>query len=244
MNTEPRTAYPRVEKDLEVLRHAANYNRWLYTLCRPHLGTRILEIGSGIGNHTARLLLHGDVWATDCEDHYVAVLRRKFKDRSVAISKLSLDNWDGRLQEEVRAFRPDTVVCLNVLEHVEDDVASVGAMLDCLSPGGRLILIVPAMGLLFSKIDVNYGHRRRYDRARIEFIRGETGSTLLHLKHFNFVGALGWLWNYRIRGKEALMAGQIALFDRLVPFLAAAERRVPVPLGLSTIAVLGRGENV
>lgn len=241
---EAQTPFPLVERDLGALSHATNYNDWLYALCKPHIGSRILEIGAGIGNYTKHWLKHGEVYATDCEDYYVNCLRDTFRHAAVNVGKLSLDCWQEDARRDIAAFQPDTVVCLNVLEHIEDDVAAVRAMLACLSPGGKLILIVPALNWLYSQIDVSYGHHRRYSRHRIELIRGETHSVILRCKYFNSIGALGWLWSHRLLARASLSPSQIRSFDRVVPMLAKVEQRIPPPFGLSIVAVLARSERV
>ena len=243
MSMKGRTPYPSVEKDLEALGRAVNYNRWLYTLCKPYLGTRILEIGAGIGNYTKHWVRHGAVWATDCEDYYLDVLRSTFRMKAVRVSRLPLDNWTKEQRNEVRRFHSDSIVCLNVLEHVEDDVGSVAAMVDCISPGGRLIIIVPALAWLYSRVDANYGHTRRYDKRRLRLIRDKTHTRLLHLQYFNLLGTLAWLWNYKVLARPGLIERQVMVFDRLVPLLSRLERCTPPPFGLSLIAVLRKEDH-
>ena len=116
------TSFPQVAEDLETLSRAHNYHRWVHAAIQGALGRRIVEIGAGIGNYTGLLLEHGRVLAADPEPAYVAHLRRKFAgDERFEAMELTLGDWSAQTRADVRRFRPDTFVCLNVLEHVEQD---------------------------------------------------------------------------------------------------------------------------
>src|SRR5437879_6107128 len=126
---------------LERMAAAPRYNRWMYERLRPWVGRRVLEIGAGIGNMSAFLIDRDRVVLTDSEPYYLGRLRARYADRPhVTVAELRLPAADARLAAE----RLDTVVCLNVLEHIEDDRASLVAMHDLLAPRGRLILLVPS----------------------------------------------------------------------------------------------------
>src|SRR5262249_17893255 len=122
---------------VEVLRR---YNRFLWDLVRPFVGRRILEIGSGTGLMTRYLSGHGELTATDVDPQYVDLLQRTFSHspnvqvRHLDLAKLATD---GIPQQHF-----DTIVCSNVLEHIEDDGGALTAMRDVLVPGGRVVLIV------------------------------------------------------------------------------------------------------
>lgn len=234
-----RTLFPQVEEDLETLSHAVRYRQWLYRQIRGALGTRILEIGSGVGNYTEFLLRHGHVIATDMESHYVSELRSRFRDEPrVRVEQLALEAWNAETLARCRALAVDTVVCLNVLEHVSDDRLAVRSMLGCLVPGGHLALIVPALPSLFCEIDRRYGHVRRYTRRGLVSLLGaEPSAVVVRCCYFNAFGVAGWWVNHVLLGRTQLPAGQVRLFDAiLVPLAAAAERVVPPPFGLSLVA--------
>src|SRR5204862_182599 len=129
---------------LERMAAAPRYNRWMFDRLRPWVGRRVLEIGAGIGNMSAFLVDQTRVERvvlTATEPDYLGRLRERFARRSqVSVAELRLPAVSPALVAE----RLDTVVCLNVLEHIEDDRASLRAMHDLLQPGGRLVLVVPA----------------------------------------------------------------------------------------------------
>src|SRR6266508_394475 len=120
---------------LERMAAAPRYNRWMFERLRPWIGRRVLEIGAGIGNMSAFLLDRERLILTDSEGFYLDRLRDRFAGRpQIKVAPLRLPAFDPALAAE----RLDTVVCLNVLEHIEDDRASLRAIRDLLAPGGWL----------------------------------------------------------------------------------------------------------
>jgi SAM-dependent methyltransferase len=240
---DKKTEFPAIERDLEILSHSANYLNWIYMLSHPFIGSRILEVGSGIGNYTEYLLKHGAVFASDMEDLYLERLKKRFGSYDILIDKVVLGQWSPDLKQRLKRFNPDTIICFNVLEHVQNDLSATRDMMEILSQNGNLILIIPALELLFSPIDRNYGHYRRYDRKRIIHTCRDVNADLRYFRYFNFVGFLGWIWNYKIMRKQSLNEGQVRMFDRLVPLISKAENYFRPPVGLSIIAVMQRGKN-
>ncbi len=216
-----------------------NYTKWQFSLCRPYVGKRTLEIGAGLGNYTHLLLKCGDVWPTDGDEYYVHKLRAQFSNIAVKVSQLRIGTLTTTDKEDIFRFRPDTIICMNVLEHVENDVDAVGELAGCLSAKGRLILLVPACPCLFSQIDREYGHYRRYDKRRIRTISSKTSAPCIHVQYSNPVGMIGWIWSHTLLRKRELGHWQVKAFDKLVPILALIQRIVPSPIGLSLLAVYG-----
>lgn len=232
------TTYPQVTEDLHVLSDARHYHEWLYSCIKGALGSRIIEVGAGIGNYTPFLLTHGAVRIAEPEPAYAGHLRRRFGAfGNLDVEQLALGAWTAETRARVREFRPDTFVCLNVLEHVVEDEAAVAAMYDCLEPGGHLALVLPALGWLFSALDERYGHYRRYGRAdAARLVRSLTGASIPRCHYLNAIAVPAWWINHVLLKREGLPKAQTKFFDRvLVPLAAAFERVVPVPFGLSLV---------
>ena len=130
------------------------------------------------------------------------------------------------------------MLCLNVLEHIEDDAAALRRMRDVLTPGGRAVLIVPASNSLYGEIDRGIGHYRRYDRSEIVQRMEQAGFTVEDASPFNVIGALGWYINSRLLRRTAVPGVQARLYDKLVPLFRLEEPFKP-SIGLS-ILVVGR----
>ncbi len=217
---------------------AQRYNRWMFQQLAPHIGQRVLEIGSGIGSLTRHLLGRELVIASDVNPQYVRILADTF-DRHTRVRAVPLDLGEFD-PAALAADRLDTVVCLNVLEHVEDDRAALARLHAALAPGGRLVLLVPAHQRLYGGIDRAIHHYRRYDRAElIERLR-RAGFAVERASFFNRLGALGWYVNSVVLRRRRLPGLQVRLQDILVPLLRA-ESALPLPFGLSLIAVARKG---
>jgi SAM-dependent methyltransferase len=218
---------------LERMAAAPRYNRWMYDRVRPWVGRRVLEIGAGIGNISAFLIDRDRVVLTDTEPYYLERLRARYGDRPhVSVAELRLPAPDARLAAE----RLDTVVCLNVLEHIEDDRGSLVAMRELLVPRGRLVLLVPALRALFGTLDEALGHFRRYVPDELSQKFRDAGFRLMHLEYFNLAGIPGWWLTGRVLRRRLIPTGALQWYDALVP-LFRLERLLPWRIGQSLIAI-------
>ena len=218
---------------LEQLSGATRYNRWMFDRLRRWVGRRVLEIGSGIGNLSAFLLDRERLVLTDTREEYLDRLRQRFAEhRNVAVERLYLPNEPGGLAGQ----RFDTIICLNVLEHVDDDRGSLVAIRGMLAPGGRLVLLVPALPALYGTMDRALGHHRRYKRRALGELLRATGYSVTHIEYFNLAGVPGWWLAGRVLRRPMIPAGSLKLYDALVP-LFRLERLLPWRVGQSLIAI-------
>jgi len=209
------------------------YNAWMFDRIRAWIGSRVLEIGSGIGNLSAFLVDRERLVLTDTREEYLARLRTRFANHSnISVVHLYLPHDD----RAVAGQRFDTIICLNVLEHVEDDITSLAAVRKPLEPKGRLVLLVPALPALYGSIDRALGHHRRYTRADLIAKLERAGFRLVHIEYFNLAGIPGWWWAGRVLQRQTIPAGSLKLYDTLVP-LFRLERLIPWRVGQSLIAV-------
>ena len=205
----------------------------MFERLRRWIGRSVLEIGSGIGNLSAFLLDRERLVLTDTREEYLTRLRRRFAGRSnVSVARLYLPDDDSA----VAGQRFDTVICLNVLEHVDDDISALQAIRRLLGPGGRLVLLVPALQALYGTIDRALGHHRRYKRDGLADLLRATGFKLAHIEYFNLAGIPGWWWAGRVLRRDTIPGGSLKLYDALVP-LFRLERFIPWRVGQSLIAI-------
>lgn len=218
---------------LERIATASRYNRWMFDRLRPWIGRRVLEIGAGIGNMSAFLVDRERVVLTDSEPYYLGRLRARFAARpEVRVAELRLPAVDAQL----RAERIDTVIGLNVLEHIEDDAATLRALHGLLEPGGRLVLLVPSLPALYGTLDEALGHFRRYAPNELTSKLSAAGFRLRHLEYFNLAGILGWWLISRVLRRRLIPAGALRCYEALVP-LFRLERLLPRRIGQSLIAI-------
>jgi glycosyltransferase involved in cell wall biosynthesis len=208
------------ELTLEILRRAVKYNAWVFDLVRPYLGRDVLEIGAGIGTMTRHFLRGHNVTATDISPGCLDRMRRDFAEYpQVRVEPLDISRPSAPGGE---AF--DSVVCLNVLEHIEDDVRALRHMHQRLRPGGRVVLYVPANPRLYCEIDRGVGHCRRYVLGELAEKLTAAGFRLVHARHHNLIGALGWWIQGRLLGKKVIAATDAGGFELVMPLARGLDR--------------------
>jgi glycosyltransferase involved in cell wall biosynthesis len=222
---------------LERMAALKHYNRWILDRFQKFMGQRVLEVGSGTGNMTRLLYGRDLIVATDMEPAYLHILRNRFRRQpTIKVAPLDLEKDDHKnlLEHEF-----DTVVCLNVLEHIKDDQGALERLHEVLVPGGRVLLFVPADQALFGTLDTQVGHHRRYSPESLEAVIRAAGFEVRQLSYHNVYGRFGWWMNGRVLKRRHLPGAQSRIFDFFVPLLRRLEGANPKK-GLSLVAVAER----
>ena len=228
---------PAGSETLEIMSAAPRFNRWQYERIAPYLGRRVCEIGAGIGNLSELVLADQRELAvlTDIDPYYREILRERFSSRpEVRVEGLTLP--DAEAAQHLREYRLDTVFALNVVEHIEDDLGALRSIAGMLSPGGRVVILVPAFQALYGSLDRELGHFRRYTRRSLTAVMQAAGFRMERAFYFNAIGCLAWWWNGRVRRIARIPVGQLRSFDRLVPLLRV-EDAISLPVGQSVIGI-------
>lgn len=221
---------------LRRMEKLAPYNAWLHDRFDAALGKRILEVGSGVGNQTRFFVDRERVVASDVEVHYVRELKAKFGNRSnvkIASYRFPLSEAD---RAELLAEEIDTIVCLNVLEHIEDDATTLADFASVLPKGGRLVLLVPSLKALYGSLDVHLHHYRRYEREDLRQLVSAAGLEVETVRFLNRPGVLGWWLNSRVLKRKVLPKGQLAAFRWILPLLKLEEKKEP-SFGMSLLVL-------
>jgi glycosyltransferase involved in cell wall biosynthesis len=222
-------------KILDSLAGTKRFNRWMADTVRPWLGSRVLELGAGIGNMSQHLSRGRKTYvASDIDEEHMARLRVRFRGRpNLEVCKCDLcDSTD---------FKPllggfDSVVCLNVVEHVKDDLGALRNIFSALKPGGRAIILVPQDQKAYGTLDEVLGHYRRYSEAQLRARMEEAGFEVERMLHFNRVTRPGWRFNGQVLKRRSFSRFQLRVFDTLVPLWRRIDRFFPWP-AVSVIAV-------
>jgi glycosyltransferase involved in cell wall biosynthesis len=224
-----------VEETLSKMNALETFNRHLFETIRPWLGERILEVGAGTGNITRFMLNRAEVSAADINPDSIERLREEF----AHFDGFAAETWDVSepAPAGIEGKTWDTVVCLNVLEHIEDDVRALRNMRERLEPNGRLVLLVPAHQALYSELDRGLGHFRRYEEAGLKAILQEAGFVVDETLQFNLLGMLGWFVNGRLLGRERLPVAQLGMYEMVAHVALPVERRLTLPFGLSIVMI-------
>lgn len=216
---------------------AKNYFAWQGRLVTRELGRRVVEVGCGLGNFTRMLLDRDAIVALDTEPACIDGIKARYPDQR-NLSAFVCDAGKADFPD-LRGFRPDSCVCLNVLEHIEDDRQALRNMASVLNPGGVIVLIIPAFESLYGPIDHHLGHYRRYSHGSIRKLSESVGMRVRKSHYMNAIGFFGWWANARIFKRTAQSEGQIEFFDRrVVPMLSRLESLAPPPFGQSLFIVL------
>lgn len=215
---------------------ASNYNRWIARQAREHLGRRIVDAGCGAGNITTLLTDRELVIGVEVWDEFFELLSRRFA-HTPNVELLQFDLTDPGVVDAVAEHRPDSAMCLNVLEHIEDDRLALRNITAPLPSGAAIFVLVPAFPLLFGEHDRLDHHLRRYKRRSFAETIAELPLEIEELRYMNLPGFFAWLLLGRVL-RRPLSEGQISLYDHLVPAISAVERRVSPPFGQSLVARL------
>lgn len=234
---------PKEQEHLEALsrmRALAPYYRWTHRLFEPWIGRRILDAGCGVGNFIEQVADDAElVLAVDLSPMNIEVLNQRFGGRdNVEVYQVDLDEQAKMLE----AKKPDTIVCLDVLEHVENDVALLDCFHQIIQPGGHLLIKVPACKWLFGSIDVASDHYRRYTPAELREKASRVGWEVVRVKYMNIFGVLPYWLKSRVTKKEANFSRtfkpwQLRVLRAAMPLLMTMDRLIGPPVGQSAILV-------
>ena len=217
---------------------ARRFNRWMADTLAPYIQGTVLEAGAGIGNLTAFLHRPGQSYiAAELEPEHLDALRARFPCRpGLTIARCDLLN-----PRDLRRYHSqiDTVVCLNVLEHIEDDVTALENLRLCLRCGGRAVILVPQGPRAYGTLDRVLHHCRRYTKPDLEDKIIIAGFRFENFIEFNRITFPGWILNSRILCRKTLSGAQLRLFDLLVPLWRRIDRFLPWP-STSLIAIASR----
>lgn len=209
------------------------YRRYQYDLIAPHCGRSILEVGAGLGEFAAQFDDVDRLIVTDVDPDAVAVLTRRFAGRSeVEVRQLEFEKPPALTQPV------SSVVAINVLEHIDDDVGALRSLATAVGPGGSLVLWVPGYQRLYGEFDRKVGHVRRYTPKTLAAAVLGAGLDVELVKPVNLLGGVAWWLAVRRGGTTSPNPKMVAVFDRfVVPVTKALERRVRVPFGQSVLCV-------
>ncbi|MDB4913424.1 MAG: hypothetical protein JWM95_1068 [Gemmatimonadetes bacterium] len=223
--------------ELEGLARARNYYRWLVGLFAPHLGERVLEIGAGTGTFASAILAARpaiSLTLVEPASNNLPILERRFA--GDARVKVVPGFFAGLGQDDAPM---DSVVLVNVLEHVEDAHALLRSAREALRPGGRMILLVPVGGtMLYGTMDEAFGHHRRFTAEAVRTLLEECHCRVSYQRYLNSVGVVPWFLLGRVLRRRSLSSVAIRIYDFLaIPMLRRLENSWTPRFGQSLFVV-------
>ncbi len=225
-----------VRDSLNKLSRMNKLNQWLFKTIEPFIGNRILEAGCGNGNITSFLNDRELVIAVDNDMKMIEdITKRLSKYKNLKFMKFDITN--DELVNSIKNNKIDTILCLNTLEHIENDIAVLNNFYHILEDKGKLVLLVPSIKYLYSSLDKIAGHFRRYSKKEIINKLRKSNFFILHINYFNIFGTLGWFFQGKILKRKELSYSLLNLFDNFVNIFIIFEKILRLPIGLSLIAV-------
>jgi glycosyltransferase involved in cell wall biosynthesis len=222
---------------LARLGRAPRFNAWMADTIRPFCGQRVLEIGSGVGNLTQKLIPRREYVVSDINPLYLQTLASLRQDRPyLDVAFCDVTDVESFPRSESGY---DTVICLNVIEHVPDDRAALANIRSALAPDGRAIVLVPQGQWNYGTLDEVLGHRQRYSKEGLRRLADTAGLEVERILDFNRTGTAAWFLNGKILRRHSFGLVQIKLLNVLTPLFRLLDRFVPLP-SLSLIGVLRR----
>jgi glycosyltransferase involved in cell wall biosynthesis len=218
------------------LNRAPRFTKWMADVIRPYVGEKVLEIGAGIGSLTIQLIPRTLYWVSDVNPLCLNRLEAVRLDRPY----MEVGYTDGEKAESFpKEQKFDTIICLNVIEHLADDLTALSNFREVLEDHGRAIILVPCGPWLYGSLDEVLGHHRRYTRKLLTDLVERAGFHLECMLEFNRIGVIAWWLNARLLRRRTFGFWQIKLLNTLTPLFRVLDKVLPLP-PLSLVAVISK----
>lgn len=227
-------------RDLEVMVSAPNYAKWICESISPYIGKKVLEIGAGRGTISAILLSE-----TNCQLIALEPSRKMFDILSNTIKDYLDNNRADAIQGSLCEVSSklcdkgiDTVIYVNVLEHIDKDSHEINMAKELLVEGGNIAIFSPALPSLYGRFDRNVGHYRRYRLSQLISLVENAGLKVVEARYTDIIGMILWWIKYRLFGSSGLELRSVVIFDKLiVPINRAIEKMLRVPIGKNVFVI-------
>jgi len=225
-----------IGNELELFQHAATWKRYYANILKPYIKENVLEVGAGIGS-TTEYLCDGSPAKWLClepDPSLFEKLQQKIQKKELPSCCYAIKGIISDLQEDMKF---DTILYIDVIEHIENDAAELQQAKEILSEGGHLIVLVPAHQSLFSPFDKTIGHYRRYNKKRL---LSAIPKDLQHRKlvYLDSIGLLASLMNKFFLRQDYPTSKQINFWNKvMVPISKTTDRFVNYKLGKTLIGI-------
>jgi SAM-dependent methyltransferase len=220
---------------------AMNYHRWILDVFRPFLGKRIVEVGAGSGSFSEMILetRPESLEAIEPSSNMYPLLVHHL--RHIDTNHIA-HAYQGTFIDSIESIRkagvPDSIIYVNVLEHIQDDGRELAAMNSLLRLGGHALIFVPAMPWLLGSMDHQLGHYRRYTKAELYSKCRKAGLTIRLCSYVDMLGIAPWWVKYCLLRSNTMEPAAVRFYDTyVIPWSRYIERWVHPPVGKNVILV-------
>lgn len=220
-------------KDLEAMSFALNYHKWILDEFKAFIKGDVAEIGAGIGD-VSKMLLNFDITSLSSFEPSKNMFIQLSKEVR-GLNKVNAYNlfFDDKIDDNTF----DTVIYINVLEHIEKDLQEIKNVYRTLRKGGHVLVFVPALPFLYSDFDAKIGHFKRYMKNDLMTIAHNVGLEIVKLNYFDLAGIIPWYLNFVVF-KNGMNARSVNSYDKLiVPIMRRVEQVITAPIGKNLLLV-------
>jgi 2-polyprenyl-3-methyl-5-hydroxy-6-metoxy-1,4-benzoquinol methylase len=226
-------------QDLERLGSAHHFFNWVLDEIEPYIGSRILEVGAGIGTITRKLIQRHpstSVVALEPADNMFDDLT------AVAALEPRIEVHRGTLAQyrDIGSGSFDAILYLNVLEHIERDAEEIKVAAEELRPGGALLIFGPALEWMYSELDYAAGHYRRYSVHGLSELVQKEGLSIESVRYMDILGVVPYALVYKVLRRTEISGSTMWAYDKLVVpisrLIQGALRRPPLGKNILLIA--------
>ncbi len=222
-------------KDLEAMSFARNYHQWILEEFMPYIGEEVAEVGAGVGNFSDYLLKSTakHIAAFEPSDNMYPDLESKFSENSIVSPENAF--FEDKVNNYTERF--DSVCYVNVLEHIEYDREALEAAYKSLRPGGHVLIFVPALSFLYSNLDKDLGHYRRYSKKGLAEVAEAAGFQVEKIHYVDIVGIIPWYIVFVLM-KKSMVGSSVSTYDSwVVPIVKKLEQIIRPFVGKNLMLV-------
>jgi hypothetical protein len=229
-------------RELEAMDGASNYHRWILEIFEPFLGQQLVEVGAGLGSVSEMILKQHSCQRLSLvepsKDTYEVLVAKAWR----LDSATRVETYNGTFTQVAPEIKskgsPDSIIYVNVLEHIEDDELELKTVRDTLTEMGHVFIFVPAFSWLYGAFDARVGHIRRYSKPELAGKLQRAGFKVILSRYFDLPGIAPWWLKYCLLKSDVMEPAGVRLYDRfVVPATRRLESVINPPVGKNVIAI-------
>lgn len=236
MTEYSRTEFDYVGSELDVFSDVTNWKKYWADLIAPYIGDEVLDVGAGIGATAINLSTKKYTRWVELEPD--AKLAQRILQRQLdGVIQSEVEVKVGTSQDLSLVDQFDTILYIDVLEHIDDDSSELNNIAKHLKRGGHIITLSPAHQFLYTEFDKQIGHYRRYNKHQLRNI-APPGMEIVYLRYIDSVGIIASLANKLLLKSDSPTHAQVRVWDRvMVPLSKCFDPATAYLLGKSIICI-------
>ncbi len=225
-----------IGRDLEAMSAAKNYYNWIISEFGKYIKGDVAEVGAGSGTFTDYILKKNpsSILTVEPSEEMYPLLKKHVE------SNTKISTYNGFFEDTIKGNGEnlDSVLYINVLEHVEHDFEELKHVYKSLRKGGYVCIYVPALPWIYGSFDEQVGHYRRYTKKDLRKKLEDAGFHVEMIRYSDIIGILPWLFSFRILKRKDLGTKQVGIYDKyIIPLIKTQEKLVKSPIGKNLWAV-------